>query len=70
MREIHIQKVNALPGSLAQDVLYLLKEPEGSLNLVLADKTGQRPARAIRKVQITGPRELYQSSEGDRKSVV
>lgn len=64
MREIHIQKVNALPGSLAQDVLYLLKEPEGSLNLVLADKTGQKPARAIRKVQITGPRELYQSSEG------
>lgn len=64
MREIHIQKVNALPGSLVQDVLYLLKEPEGSLNLVLADKTGQKPARAIRKVQITGPRELYQSSEG------
>lgn len=64
MREIHIQKVNALPGSLAQDVLYLLKEPEGFLNLVLADQSGQRPVRSVRKVQITGPRELYQSSEG------
>ena len=64
MRKIDIQKVNALPNSLAQDVLYLLKEPEGSLNLVLADKTGQKPARAIRKVQLKGPRELYQSSEG------
>lgn len=64
MRTINIQKVNAVPQSLAQNVLYLLKEPEGSLNLILSDETGQKPACAVRKVQISGPRELYQSTEG------
>lgn len=64
MRAINIQKVNAVPQSLAQNVLYLLKEPEGSLNLILSDETGQKPACAVRKVQISGPRELYQSTEG------
>jgi len=64
MRTINIQKVNAVPQSLAQNVLYLLKEPEGSLNLILSDETGQKPASAIRKVQISGPRELYQSTVG------
>lgn len=61
MQTVNLRRVTSLPAQLEQGILYLVKDENDSLNVVLSDTTGEKPAVAYRKVRLSGPREIFLS---------
>ena len=65
-RVLKILKVLAVPspGAADADTLYLVKEANGGVNPMLYSRSKAKIAKAVRSVQLTGSKVLYQSAVG------